>query len=203
MTTEQKQVRKPTQKRAILTKEKILNESRILFCKKGFYSTTTNEIAKVSGVSIGSLYSYFRDKDEILFELLHLHTQYYLSIFDTAHKTLDQLSSDPRKWLTMLIEYIISLHETTIDFSRELRSLYTSKPEVTEMMNRQYDQNRKMIFDILESHKQEFQVQDTEAFSYVLFNFINALVDSIVFFNHDIDRNRLISTGIDCLVKMM
>lgn len=203
MTTSKKYIRNPRQQRAILTKEKILNESRILFCKKGFHLTTTNEIAKVTGISIGTLYSYFRDKDEILLELLHIHTEHYLSIFEKAQQTLDQFTRDPEKWLMLLIEYIITIHETDIDFNRELRSLYASNKEITILINQQYEHNRKMIFDMLESHKQYFKITDTEAFSYILFNFINALVDSIIFFNHNIDRQRLITTGVESLAKMM
>lgn len=44
------------------TKEKILGSALALFCKKGYYQTTTNEIAQRAQGSIGIRYSYFQDK---------------------------------------------------------------------------------------------------------------------------------------------
>lgn len=38
-----------------------------LFKKKGFHKTTTREIAKQSGFSIGTLYEYIRTKEDVLF----------------------------------------------------------------------------------------------------------------------------------------
>ncbi|MFC4619887.1 TetR family transcriptional regulator [Camelliibacillus cellulosilyticus] len=38
-----------------------------LFTKKGFHRTTTREIAKTSGFSIGTLYEYIRTKEDVLY----------------------------------------------------------------------------------------------------------------------------------------
>lgn len=38
-----------------------------LFMEKGFHKTTTREIAKASGFSIGTLYEYIRKKEDVLF----------------------------------------------------------------------------------------------------------------------------------------
>ncbi|GAA0741068.1 TetR/AcrR family transcriptional regulator [Clostridium oceanicum] len=58
-------VRKPVQKRSIEKKEKILKAGFDLFCEKGYHKTNTIDIAKGAGVSIGALYSYFKDKKDI------------------------------------------------------------------------------------------------------------------------------------------
>lgn len=58
-------VRKPVQNRSIEKLEKILNVGFELFCEKGYYGTNTIEIAKHAGISIGALYSYFKDKRDI------------------------------------------------------------------------------------------------------------------------------------------
>ena len=38
-----------------------------LFKEKGFHRTTTREIAKAAGFSIGTLYEYIRTKEDILY----------------------------------------------------------------------------------------------------------------------------------------
>lgn len=45
--------------------EKILEESLILFSKKGFYSTTIPDIAEAMNMSVGNLYNYFSSKEEL------------------------------------------------------------------------------------------------------------------------------------------
>ncbi len=58
--------RQPCQTRSQATKEKILESAYKLFSERGYYQTTTNHIADSAGVSIGSLYSYYKDRGEII-----------------------------------------------------------------------------------------------------------------------------------------
>ena len=49
-----------------------------LFIERGFHKTTTRQIAKASGFSIGSLYEYFATKEDILYlvcELIHAEVE--------------------------------------------------------------------------------------------------------------------------------
>ncbi len=61
-------VKTPSQLRAINSKNNILNASFKLFTKNGYKGTNTNLIAKSAKVSVGVIYSYYKDKEE-LFEL--------------------------------------------------------------------------------------------------------------------------------------
>ena len=64
------EIRVPRQKRSIETKEKIVKSGLELFLTKGYYNTNTAEIAKNAGVSTGIVYSYFKDKKNILMEVM-------------------------------------------------------------------------------------------------------------------------------------
>ncbi|MGE8203438.1 TetR/AcrR family transcriptional regulator [Heyndrickxia sp. NPDC080065] len=48
------------------TKQIIIDQSRKLFAEKGFDSTKTSEIAKVSGISEATIYKYFNSKTDLL-----------------------------------------------------------------------------------------------------------------------------------------
>jgi len=48
-----------------LVLERIVEAGRKLFARKGFHATGMRDIAKLAQVSIGSLYHYFRSKDEL------------------------------------------------------------------------------------------------------------------------------------------
>lgn len=64
------ETRTPLQKRGIETKKKIMNAGVSLFSTKGYYNINSKVIAKEADVSIGSFYAYFKDKKELLIELI-------------------------------------------------------------------------------------------------------------------------------------
>ena len=49
-------------------KEKILNAAIKIISKKGFFNASISEIAKLAGVADGSVYTYFKGKNELLIE---------------------------------------------------------------------------------------------------------------------------------------
>jgi TetR/AcrR family transcriptional regulator, mexJK operon transcriptional repressor len=57
-----KQVKAMEQKR-----EKILQQAIILFAEQGYESTTIAKVAKASGVSFGSVFTYFENKDQLFY----------------------------------------------------------------------------------------------------------------------------------------
>jgi len=48
-----------------MTQQKILSATLMLFSKKGYFNTSVRDIAHESGVSIGSIYHHFKDKEAI------------------------------------------------------------------------------------------------------------------------------------------
>lgn len=56
----------PTQHRARVTVESILQAAESIIYNEGYEVATTNHIAEVAGVSIGSLYQYFPSKEAIV-----------------------------------------------------------------------------------------------------------------------------------------
>jgi AcrR family transcriptional regulator len=65
--------RRPTQRRARQTVEAILDAVIRLLKRGGLKAVTTNRIAEVAGVSIGSVYQYFPDKQAIFVALHRRH----------------------------------------------------------------------------------------------------------------------------------
>ena len=58
----------PTQKRSIEKRNKIIEKGFELMCEKGYYNTSTPDIAESAGVSTGIIYQYFNDKKDIFIE---------------------------------------------------------------------------------------------------------------------------------------
>ncbi len=83
-------------------KEKILDVTSKLIIKQGYKKTTTRQIIKEAGVNYGTLYHFFRDKEEIL---LHISMKIYSDTIDAAG-TLAEKEKDPvmRYVLTRALE---------------------------------------------------------------------------------------------------
>ena len=54
-----------------------------LFCEKGIQQTSINEIAKSAGVAKGTIYLYFKNKEEIVFTIWDILTQQHEEVFYT------------------------------------------------------------------------------------------------------------------------
>lgn len=65
MDARKKLKRKPKQSRSTATVTAIVDAAAQLLLRTDYQSTSTNRIAELAGVSIGSVYQYFADKNEI------------------------------------------------------------------------------------------------------------------------------------------
>ncbi|HET8714724.1 MAG TPA: TetR/AcrR family transcriptional regulator [Holophagaceae bacterium] len=64
----------PRQARSQATVEAILTAAARILTKEGFEALTTNRVAAVAGVSVGSLYQYFPNKEALVRALCERHT---------------------------------------------------------------------------------------------------------------------------------
>ncbi|WMJ89396.1 TetR/AcrR family transcriptional regulator [Anaerocolumna sp. MB42-C2] len=109
-----KEIRKPVQKRSMEKKNKIAEVGFELFCEKGYHGTNTIEIAKQANVSIGALYSYFKDKRDIYIAAFE---QYINSFSHVLHERLEDsqqpfcLSTFIDRWVTIYIEVYASSNQ--------------------------------------------------------------------------------------------
>lgn len=66
------EIRQPIKRTSIDKKQKIIKAGLKVFSEKGYYNTTTVEIAKIAGVSTEIIYNYFKDKKDIFLHSLKL-----------------------------------------------------------------------------------------------------------------------------------
>ena len=67
--------RRPRQQRSRQTVEFVLEAAAQVFASHGYAGATTNHIAERAGVSVGTLYQYFPNKDAILLALAERHVE--------------------------------------------------------------------------------------------------------------------------------
>jgi AcrR family transcriptional regulator len=120
----------PSQQRARVRVDAIVDAAAQVFAEQGYASTTTNRIAEHAGVPIGSLYQYFPNKDAIAIELVRRHIADAAAV---AWPALDVLVDDPpplRDGLTAIVNGIVALHS---EAPRLHRVLFEEVPRTREL----------------------------------------------------------------------
>jgi AcrR family transcriptional regulator len=98
--------REPKQARSRELVERILTSAGELFAAHGYPNVTTNHIADQAGVSVGSLYQFFADKDEILTALQDTWTARLGAELD------ERLRVAPDTDIADTIDQVLDLHAT-------------------------------------------------------------------------------------------
>ena len=106
--------RRPKQRRARQTVEAVLDAVMRIVKREGIKAVTTNRIAEVAGVSIGSVYQYFPDKRAIFIALHERHIQQIDRLVET--KLVENAESPLDKLIRAMVEATIEAHETDPEF---------------------------------------------------------------------------------------
>jgi len=86
-------------------RNQILDAAAAVFAEKGFHRATTKEIAKAAGVSEGTIYNYFANKDDLLISMMTRLAE----LEHLAEELAGALRSDPQDFLITIFRYRMGL----------------------------------------------------------------------------------------------
>ena len=101
--------RLPVQRRARNTFDAVLDAVVRILKRQGVAAVTTNRIAEVAGVSIGSVYQYFPDKRAIFVALHERHVAAIDRLVEA--QLLGHAASPPDAMLRFMIEAMVEAHQ--------------------------------------------------------------------------------------------
>lgn len=199
------ELRVPKQKRGIRTKTRILKAAIKLFAKKGIHGTNTKEIAAKAGVSIGSYYSYFRDKKTLLLDVLDdFLKQIYATIWENEddNQPPDENSGELEGMYTairVIIMKVMEAYDLSPEFHRQTHALRYSDPDI----NRLYEEDRKreiqQIQRMLDTIGSQMRIKDPEAASIVIHNAAESVAHTAKFLGSSMNESRLINELTDMI----
>ena len=126
-----KKVRQPQQERSNEKKNKIIAASYEVFSEIGYHAASTPEIAKRAGISTGIVYSYFKDKRDILLYVLDI---YIGKIAKPFMEKFEQLTApvDAKVVVPEIVDLTISVHKENAHLHNTLHALASGDDEVKE-----------------------------------------------------------------------
>lgn len=98
----------PRQQRSQITVDGIVEAGARILARRGWAKFTTNEVARIAGVSIGSLYQYFPNKLSIAEAIRKRHLDELLSVLPDPD--IQEKSAPLDKHVEQLIDGVVALH---------------------------------------------------------------------------------------------
>lgn len=120
----------PKARRGTDKRERILRAAIEVFARKGFYATRVSEIAEAAGVADGTIYLYFKNKDDVL-----------ISIFeDRITKLLAFLRAQIEKAGTVdeKVRIVVELQLGLLEEQRDLAEVITVNLRQSSRLLKQY-----------------------------------------------------------------
>ncbi len=167
----------PRQARSRHTVDAILDAAARVFAQEGYAATTTNRVAEVAGVSIGSLYQYFPNKDALIVALHHRHSAQMRAVMTTV---LDASSG-------------ASLRDSLAALVRALLAAHLIEPRLHRMLEREFsffdDAHEESgahavvigrVTALLERHRADLAVDDVALATWTVMRALESLVHAAI-----------------------
>ena len=81
--------------RALVTREKILQEAARLFTLKGYHDTKLDEVCRAAGMTSGAFFHHFRGKEELAYAVMDWYMDQRQHELDQFEQELGPASDDP------------------------------------------------------------------------------------------------------------
>ncbi|MBW1893331.1 MAG: TetR/AcrR family transcriptional regulator [Deltaproteobacteria bacterium] len=191
-------VRTPKQHRGIQTKNRIMKAAFQLFAKKGIHGTNSKEIVGKAGVSIGSFYSYFKNKKTLLLEMLE---DYLDRHYTTIWKPMDNFSIHElgRDDIKLIIESVFKAYDISPEFHRQTHALRYSDPDINRIYDRERNREVEQVKHLIENNITRLSVKDPLAAAIVIHNAVENVAHTAKFIGSKIDEKRLINELTDMI----
>ena len=166
-----------SQARSRATVDALVEATARILVREGFDKASTNRIAEVAGVSVGSLYQYFPCKEALVAAVIERHQQ---AIMRTVQGELADLLALPvTAAMRRLVAVAVKAHRVDPRLHRVLAEQIprVGRLEDLETFSRE---NFDLFRRYLEHHRDELRVDDLELAAFVCVTTIEALTHNAV-----------------------
>lgn len=131
----------------------ILDEAKIVFAKRGFLNTTVEEIAEHAELAVGTLYLYFKSKEEMYVSLLFEA----MAIFYDRIETIRASDAPPDAQLRAVWNFFYEFYQSQPEYYRAFMFLHNEglremiSPAVMNQINQQAGKNFRQVGQIVQA----------------------------------------------------
>ncbi|RXZ38817.1 TetR/AcrR family transcriptional regulator [Oxalobacteraceae bacterium CAVE-383] len=166
----------PRQARSKAMVDTILDATARVLIERGYAKTNTNVVAELAGISVGSLYRYYPNKNALITALQERHLAKMLGIFSdiTANVPPDgSLAGD----LQALINALVGAHLLEPELNRVLEEEIASRNILGSDARQKFFEEAKVL---LGRHRAEISNGDIDLAAFVVTRILKILVKTVV-----------------------
>jgi AcrR family transcriptional regulator len=189
-----------SQERSRVTVDALVEATARILVREGFDNASTNRIAEVAGVSVGSLYQYFPSKEALVAAVIDRHNQELMHVVRIA---MAEVASQPiKKAMRRLIAVAIEAHRIDPRLHRVLAEQIprTGRLENVEAFNREA---LALFRAYLEGHSDELRRVDLGLAAFVCVTSIEALTHNAVLHHSEILSDEAARTLVDETTRLV
>jgi len=155
---------------------RILDAAISVFADQGFHNSTISQIAREAGVADGTIYLYFKNKQDILFQFFTYKTRL---VFDLFKKAVDKEENAIDK-----LKCLIRTHFDEFQRDRKMAEVYRMETrQCHRLMETQIKEMTKMYLDLIAAIVEQGQHEGTmrqDLFMVVVKRFILGAVEEVI-----------------------
>jgi AcrR family transcriptional regulator len=172
----------PRQRRSRQTVDDLLDATARVLIRDGWDAASTNRIARAAGISVGSLYQYFPNKDALVVALTQRHAEQMLQML--ARSAAELRGAPLRVAVATFVRAMVEAHRVNPELHVVLvhRLLASGFAPVEQILG----SGRALVRMWLEQHREELVVEDLDAAAWMCVTTVDAVVHAAVL-DHRLD----------------
>jgi len=188
------------QARSRATVDALVEATARILVREGFEKTSTNRIAEVAGVSVGSLYQYFPSKEAVVAAVIDRHNEEIMGLVRAALTEVADLPVD--KAVRKLVTVAIEAHRINPKLHRVLAEQIprTGQLADVEAFNREI---HTLVRAYLESRRKEMRKVDLGVAAFICVSAIEAVAHNTVLEQAEMLSERMVRTLVDETTRMV
>ena len=189
----------PTQKRSIEKRNKIIEKGFELMCEKGYYNTSTPDIAESAEVSTGIIYQYFNDKKDIFIEGIKEYSNSIMfpmiNVLESQKIEINNLD----KLLNTMIDKFIETHTISKKAHEELIAMSHLDSDIATIFKNFEFETTEKIVTLLENNN--IHLENPMEKVHIIINIVDNLCHEIVYHKHTQINYDIMKTEVINIIK--
>ena len=189
-----------SQERSRLTVDALLEATTRILIKEGYDRASTNRIAEVAGVSIGSLYQYFPSKEALVAAVVERHSQ---ELSKVTRNALLKVAARP---IEVAAREFVSVAIDAHRVNPKLHGVLAEQiPRVGRLENIEANvrDGYALVRGYLEAHRDEIDVADLDLAAFVVVTVVEALTHAAVLRRPDILADEKAQQFVDDVTRLV
>lgn len=169
--------KEPSQRRSKELVDIIVKATTRVLLKEGYEGCTTNRVAEVAGVSIGSVYQYFPNKESLVVRVMERHQEKLFAVMSEHLATLQNATLE--RAARTLVRAMLDAHRVDPRLHRVLREQVPRIGALKDLHER-YSAYEPMVTAWLEAHRDQLGPSEPAVATWMLIAAVDGVLGRVL-----------------------